>query len=335
MVEYQEAETEPVFVDRSTGLIVFGILEIVFGGLSALVALLMLLAMVVAGAFDPGDTPPMFTGTMIPGLLFYVVLSVWFITMGIGSLKARRWARALLVVSSWLWLIGGVGGLIGMLLVMPGMYEQMGEAGDIPQGVVVFMKYAMTGFAAIFGVLLPSVLLLFYGSKNVKATCEARDHKVRWTDRCPLPVLAVSLWLYFMAASMLSTGLYGWAIPFFGHIVTGLAGAAVAIVTALIFGYSGWGTYRLHAKAWWVAFVVCILSAVSSVLTFSRVSLVDFWAGMNLPAEQLEMMKGLDFMQSPLFVLYGGAWFAVCIGYLLYVKKYFNTPRELQTPVEK
>jgi hypothetical protein len=222
-----------------------------------------------------------------------------------------------------------------MLLFLPGIYEQMGEAGDIPQGIVVFMKYLLIGFIVIFGVLLPSVLLLFYGSKNVKSTCEARDRKVRWTDRCPLPVLALSLVFGFMAASMPMMGFFGWVIPFFGHVLTGWAGAVVATIATLIFGCLAWGTYRLRKPAWWVAIVVGSVWAMSSVLTFSRGNLVDIYAGMNLPAEQLEMMKGLDSMQSTVFVWSSCAWFIVFIGYLLYVKRYFNTPRELPAPVEK
>jgi hypothetical protein len=290
--------------------------------------------MVVAGAFDAGNTSPMPTRTMIPGLLFYVVLSVWFITMGIGSIKARRWARALLVVSSWLWLIGGVTGLIGMLLFLPGIYEQMGEARDMPQGMVVFMKYLMIGFIVIFGVLLPSVLLLFYGNRNVQATCEVRDPKVHWTDRCPLPVLALSLVFGFMAASMPMMGFFGWVIPFFGHVLTGWAGAAVAIIAALIFGYLARGTYRLRKSAWWVGIVVGSVWAISSVLTFSRANTVDLFGGMDLPAEQLEMMQELYSTQNTGFVLYSHAWFVLFIGYMLYVRKYFKTTPELQMPVE-
>ena len=322
-------------MDRSTGLLVFGILEIVFGGLCALAALFMLLAMAAAAAFDAGDSPPMFTGTMIPILLFYVVLSAWFITMGIGSIKARRWARALLVVSSWLWLICGTNGLIGMLLVMPGMYEQMREAGDMPQGLAIFMECVMIGSIVVFGVLLPGVLLLFYGNRNVQATCELRDPKVHWTDRCPLPVLALSLVFGLMAASMPMMGFFGWLMPFFGHVLNGWAGAAVAIIAALVFGYLARGMYRLRKPAWWVGIVVGSAWAISSALTFLRANTVDLFGGMDLPAEQLEMMQELYSAQNTGFVLYSHAWFVLFIGYMLYVKKYFNGPLEQQAPVEK
>ena len=51
------------------------------------------------------------------------------------------------------------------------------------------------GFAvtAVFMLLLPAAFLVFYQRASVRATCQRRDPQARWTDRCPLPVLAVSL----------------------------------------------------------------------------------------------------------------------------------------------
>jgi apolipoprotein N-acyltransferase len=101
----------------------------------------------------------------------------------------------------------------------------------------------------VFYLIIPAAFVFFYGSKNVKATCEFRDSQVRWTDKCPLPVLAVSFIFGLWAVSMLLAGLCGWLIPFFGSILSGMTGALVSLVAALLYLYVVWGTYKLNIRA--------------------------------------------------------------------------------------
>lgn len=307
------------FKDRTTGLIVFGSLEIILGAICALMVPLATIGMFVS----TGSTLPVNAGAMIPGILTYILMAVWFIWMGVGSIKARRWARALLLITSWFWLVSGMIGLVFMLVFMPDMYDQMSKGGQMPREIVIIMKYAIVGFMVVFYIIIPGVLVFFYGSKHVKATCERRDPKIRWTDRCPLPVLAVSLISGFCAISMLLMGFYGWTTPFFGIILTGMAGAGVALVSMLLLGYVAWGTYRLSVKAWWCAVVLIIAWGVSTGITFSRVTLMDFYARMNFPAQQLEIMK--PFAQSTSWMVpFSVLWVVVALAYLLYTKRYFT-----------
>jgi hypothetical protein len=264
---------------------------------------------------------------MIPAFLLYVLLAVWNICMGIGSIKARRWARALVLVSSWLWLIGGISVLIFTLLLMSGIYEKMGESGQMPPVVARIMKYVMIAFMTVLYVIIPAVLVLFYGSKNVKATCEFRDSRVRWTDKCPLPVLALSLMFGFWAVSMSFTVFYGSVIPFFGFILTGLSGAGVALLVMLLAGYVAWGTYRLSINAWWCAVLLMIAWALSTAITFSRVSILDFYEKMNFPEQQLDRINQFSISQDYM-VLFIGLSIVASLGYLLYTRRYFVPPPE-------
>ena len=264
---------------------------------------------------------------MIPGILVYVVAAVWFIWMGIGSVKARRWARALVLVSSWLWLICGIGGLFFIVLLMPDMYDKMGESGQMPPVAARIMTYIMIAFMTVFYVIIPAVLVLFYGSKNVKATCEFRDPQARWTDKCPLPVLALSLLFGFWAVSMPFTVFYGCAIPFFGSILTGLSGAGVVLLVALLAGYIAWGAYRLSINAWWCAVLLITTWALSTAITFSRVNILDFYEKMNFPEQQLETMKQFNISQGYM-ALFFGLWATGLLGYLLYTRRYFVPPAE-------
>lgn len=286
----------------------------------------MIFGIIVSTALNKSSAVPMSAGMIIPAVLFYILVAVWFIWMGIGSIKARRWARALLLVSSWIWLISGICGLIIMLVFMPNMYDQMAQKGQIPKEITMIMQYAVFGFMAVVYVIIPGALVLFYGSKNVKATCEFRDPRVRWTDKCPLPVLAVSLICGFGAGSMLLIGFYGWAIPFFGYILTGIAGAGIALVDMLLLGYVAWGTYKLNIKAWWCAVLMTIAWAISTGITFSRVSLWDFYAKMNFPEQQLEIMKQYSLPQYSTMALLFGVWVVGLLGYLLYTRRYFTSP---------
>lgn len=309
--------------DRKTGLVVFGILEIILGGICALAVPMMLFSIILSTTMNKSSDMPMNIGMMIPGMLFYILSAVWFIWMGIGSIKARRWARALILISSWIWLICGIVGLIAMLVFLPTIYDQIAQKGQIPKEMVTIMQYAMFGFIAIVYIIIPGVLVLFYGSRNVKATCEFRDPQVRWTDKCPLPVLAMSLMFGFGAGSMVLMGFYGWVVPFFGYILSGIAGAGIALVSMVLLGYIAWGTYKLDIKAWWCAVLMTIAWAISTGITFSRVSLWDFYAKMNFPEQQLEIMKQFIMPQYSTIAFFFGVWIVAFLGYLLYTRRYF------------
>jgi hypothetical protein len=330
MPDHEETTRTSDFKDRKAGLVVFGILEVILGAFFALMVPLMIFGMIASATLNKSPAGPMSAGMIIGGALFYVLVAVWFIWMGIGSIKARRWARALLLVSSWVWLIGGINGLIFVLLLMPDMYGQMGKSGQMPQEIVVLQKYMMTGFLVVFYVIIPGALVLFYGGKNVKSTCEFRDPHVRWTDKCPLPVLAVSLIFGFWAVSMAFMGFYGWAVPFFGFVLSGTTGALVALVVMLLSAYVAWGTYKLSIKAWWCSILLAIAWALSAAITFSHVGMWEFYEKMNFPERQMDIMRHA-MPQGSTMALFVGFWVIGFLGFLLYTKRYFRLPSEQES----
>jgi hypothetical protein len=328
MSDYEETAQSSDFKDMKTGLIVFGIIQIIFGGFFVLMVPFAIFGMIASAFLDESSAAAMSPTMMIPAVLLYSLLAAWCISMGIGSIKARRWARALLLVTSWLWLVGGIVGFIYLLLFMPDMFEKMGENEQIPAGAILIVKYVVMVFMAVFYVIIPAVYVLFYGNKNVKATCEFRDPQVRWTDKCPLPVLALSLMFGFWAASIPFMGFYGWAIPFFGSILSGMRGAAVGLGVMLLSGYIAWGTYRLNIKALWGAVLFIIGWAVSMSVTFSRVSISDYYEKMNFPEQQLDAIEQYSLPQGNSMVLFCGLWLVGFLGYLLYTRRYFVRPGE-------
>jgi len=324
MAQYEEPSQGLDFKDRKVGLVIFGILQILLGAFCGLMVPLMILGTIVSNVAAQDGAEAVNVKMMIPGLLVYLLAAVWFVTMGIGSIMTKRWARAIILVSSWLWLICGVFGFIFILFFMPDMYGEMEASGQIPPGAAVVAKVVMMAFLTVIYLIIPGTFVLFYGSRHIKATCEYRDPKIRWTDKCPLPVLAVSLVCTVWAVSMLWMGAFNWAIPLFGVVLSGLSGMIIVLVSALLFAYIAWGTYKLDIKAWWCAIIAVVVWFLSTIITFSRGDLLTYYEKMDFPPQQLEIMKKYNSMMTgPVMSGMMALWVIFIILYLMYVRKYF------------
>ena len=197
-----EAAPLPDYKDRSTGLVIFGILTLLLGCLAGLLVPLMLFGQMMAAKAP--DAPPVNHAAILPAIGIYGGLAVALIWLGIGSIKTRRWARALLLIFSWSWLIMGVfmtGHAVRHEQVAgePAARCQNRPAGHAA-GNRTAMVIGMTIFFFVAFVLVPAVWVFFYKSRHVKATCEARDPVTRWTDACPLPVFTASRPFLVLAA---------------------------------------------------------------------------------------------------------------------------------------
>src|SRR5437867_12532697 len=93
------------YKDRSGGLVFFGVVHILLGLLFAALALVTIAAAELArrgGAPVPPQT------SIAQNLLIYSLLAAYAFTIGVGSMRARRWACALASAVSWLWLLTGI-----------------------------------------------------------------------------------------------------------------------------------------------------------------------------------------------------------------------------------
>jgi hypothetical protein len=323
MTAYEETRQRSGFKNRSTGLALFGVLQIILGGLCALAIPSMLFGIIASATLDNRFATPMSARTAIPGLLFYLLIAMWFISMGIGSMRARRWARALTLVFSWIWLITGVIGFVFVGLLMPDMFEQMSRGGQIPQEIAVIMTYVVIAFMTVIYIIIPGVFVLFYGSKNVKMTCEVQDPRVRWTDKIPLPVLALTLIFAFGGFCMPMMVFYGSVVPVFGRLVNGIPGALILLFIALTLAFLARGTYTLRTSAWWGAFVLSTLGGMTTIITFLRVNLMEFYERMNFPVQQMEIMQQVSLPANTSLAVCTALWIIAFLGYLLYTRRYF------------
>ncbi len=316
------------YKDRSAGLIIFGILTILLGCLAGLFVLLMLVGQ-AASARTTGASAPF--STILPAIFIYCALAVALVWLGIGSIMARRWARALLLIFSWSWLGMGLFVVAILAFLMPKILSGASSGSDphpgLPASAIVGV---MVGMFLVFGVLLvilPVVWTFFYNSRHVKATCETRDPARRWTDACPLPVLGLCLWLLFSVPMMLIMPLAGHCVmPFFGMFLTGLPGALFCLAIAALWSYAAWLLYNLDVRGWWLILIALCVFMVSTLVTFARHDMMEMYRLMGYPEAQMEQMQ-----KTGLLVGNRMSWlmsFSVVpfLGYLFFVKKYL--PRE-------
>jgi hypothetical protein len=177
-----ESTSQPMsYKDRSVGLIIFGILTILLGCLSGLLVLLMLVGQAMSARTTGASAP---FSTILPGIFIYGALAVALVWLGIGSIMARRWARALLLIFSWSWLSLGLFIVVMMAFFMPKMMANMSSSGttDHPamtSSMIAGMMFVMFLVFGVLFVILPVVWTFFYNSRHVKATCEMRDPATR------------------------------------------------------------------------------------------------------------------------------------------------------------
>jgi hypothetical protein len=324
-----EVLVEPAipYKDRSVGLIIFGSLTILMGCLAALMILFMLIGMAAATRTQSPSAP---ISTILPVTLIYGILGVVLVWLGIGSIMARRWARALLLIFSWSSLVMGLFVLIFMAFFIPKILAGLHSAGTTGQPAMPPMAIGMimvfTGLIlGIFFIVVPGIWAFFYNSRHVKATCEARDPVARWTDACPLPLLGFCLWLGFSMLMMLFMPVMNRGVmPFFGMFLTGLPGTLFCAAIAAIWGYAAWLLYHLNQRGWWLILMAMILFMASSMLTYSRHDVMEMYQLMGYPPakiDQLQKYSVLTGNNMNWITLFSTLPF---LGYLVFIKKYLR-----------
>ena len=167
----------PSFKDRRGWLVAFGVVEILIACFFLLMVVFM--TIVIPAVPMPPGQPALPKGLFaLIGFLFYGPFAAVYLTVGIGSIRARNWARIAMIVLSSIWLAFGVLGTLSIAFLMPMILRQQQAAmqnsgAAVPAGFQGTMTTVMVTIQVIFMVLLPLIFLFFYAGKNVKATCLA------------------------------------------------------------------------------------------------------------------------------------------------------------------
>ncbi len=315
------------YKDRSAGLIVFGILTILLGCLAGLFVLLMLVGQAASAKTTGAPTP---FSAVLPAMFIYGVLAVALVWLGIGSIMARRWARALLLIFSWSWLVMGLFVLVFMLFLIPKMMANLSANGTpghpaMPPAAIGMVMVFMMLIFGVFFVILPAVWTFFYYSRHVKATCETRDPVTRWTDACPLPVLGFCLWLAFPVPMMLAMPITGHAVmPFFGIFLTGVPGAMLCLAIAAVWSYAAWSLYKLDPRGWWVILIALCVFMTSAFVTYARHDMMEVYRLMGYREAQIEQIQKSGLLTGNHMMWLMAFSLLPFLGYLLFIKKFLR-----------
>ena len=294
--------------DRRTALLIAGVLEILLGVGAWLIVGLMIFAGSMVTAQGAGSK-----GSMIPGIAVYGIAGLVFVMLGVGSIRARRWARALWLVVSSFWLIGGVLAAAVVALLMASV-----------AGVESILLIAILSFFAVFMIGLPASLLAFYRSPHVKATCEAAAPEPCWTDGCPLPVLGAALWFASMTLTLPWMGwLYGGLYPFFGHFVRGAAGHGLWMVSGLLSGIATYGIYRRIHTLWLLGLVLVLGQGISATVTYAVVDPKELFAAMGIEGAALEQIERMGMIRPSYMIGSVAAAILPMVGLLLWARACF------------
>ena len=320
-----DATPPPVpYKNRYAGLVIFGILTILLGGLIGLFVPLMIFGLSVS-AKTTGT--PVNLAALAPAICIYGGLSVALVWLGIGSIMARRWARALLLIFSWTWLVVGVGMTSVMAFVLPIVFQNLptkGAKGQPPVPVGPIIIGTLVVFGVLF-VLLPAGWTLFYRSRHVKATCEARDPVVRWTDACPLPVLGFCLWQVLAVSTFVVMPLAAHGVlPFFGMFLTGVPGTLLYFTLAVVVGRATWSLYHLKPRGWWVILLTLALFGLSSVLTYAFHDVTEMYRLMGYPEAQVQQMQAIGMFSGHRMGWLTALSMLPIFLYLVWIKRYLT-----------
>jgi hypothetical protein len=260
---------------------------------------------------------------LVMGFLVFALIGVLFVWAGVGSLRRRRWVQPTMLVIAWSWLIAGV---LGLLMVY-GMLDDLvilatAEIAELPPELFTAVEVIVLGLGSIAGVILPAAFVLAYRDDDVRRTCEAHDPSPAWTDRCPTPVLGLSVGLGLASMLFLPTALVPVA-PVFGSLWTGWKGALAIVVFAGLAGWLAVETYRLRRRGWWGTTILLSVAGISVVVTFVRVAPMELYRAMGYPERQLTRLEGAGDWSRQLIVWGTIALSLLSVVYMLAVRKHF------------
>jgi hypothetical protein len=329
MVDHvQKQVDDPAYRDRKAGLIFFGIVLILIGAF----LLLSVASSVLIGAFTAnlqiGDAYRMSPRMIASSASYNLVVAGGAIWLGIGSVLARRWARALTLVFSCIWLVIGVSTLLSLIYLMPRIRERVLVGEDLDSSIMTVVTWIFWIMMGCLFVGLPLVFVLFYGSRRVKQTCDRHDPRCRWTDRCPLPVLALSMVLGFYAICALWSLFYTAPFPVFGTYIIGPPAVLAVLILAAAWGWLALGVYRLRFNAWVGALSLTVIVLLSSILTFTRVDLEEYFNQSSLSTAELDAIRISDLLDEGVMVYWITIPSVALVLYMLLIRRSFGADRD-------
>lgn len=251
-------------------------------------------------------------GNIAAQIIGYYLIAAVCVPLGYGHMTARRWARKLTLTLLWFWVIFGIPLIVVFLFTLFSSKEL-----SIIAGLAALVIAGLAYFVA------PWLLMRFYRSRDVCLTFETRDPKATWIDDLPQPVLVLGALLLFYIVVLHIPIFFSGIFPFFGLLLTDLAG--ILLIDVSIFCLAGltWGVLKLKPWAWWGSLVFLSLLTFSVIVTFSQYTLLDILARLRFSLTEMEILDGLPFHGFHL-ALALGVPLLITLGLLVYSKRCFK-----------
>jgi hypothetical protein len=304
---------EDGFRDQSTGMVWFGVFEIAVGVLAAFYALFY-----IASAHYPNAN----ILSIVRSVVTYGTVSIAFGWVGFGSIQCQRWARAMSFALAWMFLFSGVG--LGIAPIMT-LIRLLG-VGTGDYWAIAVLAVAMLAC----GCMATSTLMIaFFGRRDVLATCEARHAEPSWSDRCPAPVLVVCACLAFDAIRDVAMLLTGSVVPFFATALEGFSSSIEITFWASVCVFVSIVTFRLRPYAYWLNLFMALFALADAVVFFCTPNaLLDYYRKSGCSENQiLAIQKTASFYFQPYTVIGPGLLF---LFYLLSIKRYFKSRTKIE-----
>lgn len=330
----------PAYKDRRSWLIVFGVVEILIG-----CVMLLMIAVVLFGMRHLPETPtpsPFVSPTamMTIAAAFYGALAVLFVSIGIGSVQCRRWARLTMLIVGWIWLVQGVLGTVMMALMLPMIMDNARQQSRTPMPAEfdTIFRVVMLSVLGFFFVVLPLIFVLFYSGKNVKATCEARSAQLQQslptTAEKPLKpinaaVMITVIWFGIGTVSYLVMLFFFPVAPLAGFVLTGWSARAAIAAMLAISAWLTWNLYRQRALAWWVAVIWMIFGSLSAAVMQARGAVPEMYRAMGMGEAQITAFAPF----ATYGLLFGMVFGLAFLVFLVAIRKQFLEPSTLPAQV--
>jgi hypothetical protein len=330
------APAPPQFKNRRWLLITAGVVEL----LMALGALGMIALFTVATAMSDKQGPPPPPGMNMAFVqafiaVFYGAIAAFLITVGIGSILAKNWARIAGLIAAWFWLAMGVIGTLTSALIMPAVLHQVQQQSQGPPVPPLFFAIFFTVIAAFY-VGVPLAFVLIYSNKHVRMTCLAASGRMLTEQTAAQPIgttrqgypIAVGIlvgWLTFGVLIAIPTLLFmSRPYPFFGRFLHGAPAIAVGEVMVLINGYFIWELYKLRPLGWWGTLVVHLVYPLSAAITIFRYGMHGYLLAIIPDLESNPAYRIMGSFISRMFPVLIWIGPAIIFVYLLCIRRYFQ-----------
>jgi hypothetical protein len=199
-------------------LLAFGVVLVVLGGIAGFLGILTALLPLLGWALTPTRTPAAGPHSLaadagVPLLIWGAIATVMIWT-GVASIRLRRWCRPIVLGVSGFHVAFG----IITLLVMAALYatavptttsSPIPMRRPSPRGTFATpapppvsddtVQLLVAGGILLVEVAIPLMFFLAYIGAPVRRTLDEADPMLGWSDRCPVPVLALAIGLAWVA----------------------------------------------------------------------------------------------------------------------------------------